>query len=310
PAMSTNIDSTKTTAGPVPPPDAEIIVKPSPSVLKAEDDHHQRRLFLGPMPETVALGDLSRDDNSHGPGMMMKGFNFLGMKKQVTSQSMRNRRSLSSEEGISRERAFRFFMSTGGRKEDFDRQEGSIRREIGQRLKQSGWLLSEDNRKTATAPTTKKWIGDSFEVGKDILGLSTLASQHEEPPVVGRTSIADDKAVSVASPEGDARAFSEVLGDTTLSPGLKAIAAETNMPGPIALTGDTGGRNLSATAIKSIDSSGSQAVSATGSKVGSYVSTTHLLAPPRTTTPEPLSNESTTSLSKRRQDIRKSGSAA
>ncbi|KAG8826289.1 hypothetical protein FRC19_009348 [Serendipita sp. 401] len=162
----------------------------------------------------------------------------------------------------------------------------------------------------ATAPTTKKWIGDSFEVGKDILGLSTLASQHEEPPVVGRTSIADDKAVSVASPEGDARAFSEVLGDTTLSPGLKATAAETNMPDPITLIGDTGGRNLSATAIKSIDSSGSQVMSATGSKVGSYVSTTHLLAPPRTTTPEPLSNESTTSLSKRRQDIRKSGSAA
>ncbi|KAG8829407.1 hypothetical protein FRC17_006633 [Serendipita sp. 399] len=314
--MSQAIDSRETTAGNIPPPHAEIIVKPSPSVIRAEDDHHQRRLFLGPMPETVALQltDSSRDGSGHTQGVMMKGLSLFGMRKHTPSQPMHTRRSLSSEDGVSRERAFRFFMSKGGRKEDFDNQERSIRREIAQRLKQSRWLLAEENQKTSTTSPAKKWIGDSFEVGKDVLGLSVMAPQHEEPPILGRTGIADDESpslASLASPEEGAKAFSEVLRDTTISPRSKAKAAETNIPNLAALTAEPVEQTLSDVAIKSLGTPASQTPSLTPKSHGEpSTSRTALLAPPRTATPEPISGGSTISLPSKLPDIKRSGSVS
>lgn len=223
-----NLDSRKTTEAPEPPEGATITVKPSPSILKVGDEHHQRRLFLGPMPTDVAsAGEMSRDKSYNSS--MSRHFWFLGFGKKPTSATL-HRRSLSSEEGISRERALKFFLNNGGKEEDFDKEEAAVRQEMLRKVKQTRWLRSEESDVKPAVSQGKQWVGDSFEIGKDVFGISTLATYEEEPPVLGRASLSENHTFAIMSPDSGAKALSDVVGDTAVTPTFKAKVHEADVP--------------------------------------------------------------------------------
>lgn len=119
------------------------------------------------MPESVAVAPDAVYQNT---GMIQR-LRF-GFRQRIVSG---RRHSLGSEDAISRERAFNFFIQKGGQAEQFEREESSIRAEIFRKLQESRWFREESDANTAPITASKTWIGDTFEVGVDILGLPTLA---------------------------------------------------------------------------------------------------------------------------------------
>ncbi|CAG8648600.1 5248_t:CDS:2, partial [Acaulospora colombiana] len=218
-----HIDSNNATKTAAPRPGAIIEVKPAPPIKKIEDEHRQRRLFLGPMPNNVASGEVFNEPAAQNLGIGKKI--GLGIRKRFSLASQ-HRRSLSSEDSVSRERAYLYFISNGGRPEEFESKEKSVKAEILRRVRDTRWFESASAGAQDPNAAAKKWVGDTFEIGKDVLGLSMLVPEEEEPPVIGRTSVSEGIRGTATSPEENAVSFSKILGATVESRGSKTSASK------------------------------------------------------------------------------------
>lgn len=214
-----NIDTRKTTAAPIPPLDKEIVVEPAPTIQKIRHGHRQRRFFLGPMPETIATASIHDSSSTQTSGLVTRL--GLGLRKRLPV-----RRSFSSHESISRERAFTFFLSEGGHPEQFENQENKIKAEIQRRLRESRWFREEPEDTRASAPTSNTWIGETFEIGKDILGLPTLVEPEEEPDHRSRMGSPEPHAESVRSLTGTSKPASQRAKPSMKQPEFKAHLTE------------------------------------------------------------------------------------
>jgi hypothetical protein len=213
-----NLDIQQTTTASVPPPDKELVVKPAPAIRRVEHGHHQRRFFLGPMPESIAASPALEGNSvqTSGLGKRLR----LGLRKRTHSTS--SRRSISSRDSISRERAFKFFLSKGGRPEQFE--ENSVKAEMLRRLRASRWFPKEQSSSGAV-PTSSNWVGETFEIGKDVLGLPMLA-EPEEDPQRNRMGSPQLHAESVGSLKGMSNTSSKPVKDEVTTSGDKKSTVE------------------------------------------------------------------------------------
>jgi hypothetical protein len=219
PMSAVNLSTNQVTESSVPRPGAIIEVKPAPSIKKIEDEHHQRRFFLGPMPNNVASGEVFSEPAAQNLGIGKKI--SLGIRKRLSLASQQ-RRSLSSEDSVSRDRAYLYFISKGGKPEDFESREKSVKAEILRRVRDTRWFEGANVGAQDPNAAARRWVGDTFEIGKDVLGLSMLVPEEEEPPVIGRTSVSEGIRGTAASPEENAVSFSKILGATVESTGSKS----------------------------------------------------------------------------------------
>jgi len=178
-----NLDINRISEAPRLPENATIAFQPAPSLDRVQHGHYQPRFFLGPMPTTVVTqGQISREVPEQTGGMgLRKRFSFAGLRSHFVSS--KPRRSFSSEESVSRKRAFIFFIRQGGRPEDFASQERSVKEEILRRVRRTRWFEEDRQDNTSAGVMHRSWVGDTFEIGKDLLGLSTLAVEADEPAV-------------------------------------------------------------------------------------------------------------------------------
>ncbi|KDQ11404.1 hypothetical protein BOTBODRAFT_57377 [Botryobasidium botryosum FD-172 SS1] len=141
---------------------APSTLRSSPSTTDGQrHDHHAvRRFFIGPMPETVAAPEI-RKRRSH----------FLDGSRQTPKDGTEGFL------GLKKDRLFHLFLSEGGRKEDWSREEErGLRDELLTKWKNSGWA-GVDNKKRLS---NRRWIGQSFEIGQDPLGPQMILE--EVPP--------------------------------------------------------------------------------------------------------------------------------
>jgi hypothetical protein len=208
-----NLDSNQTTEGDRPPEGATITVQPAPSLRRVQHDHHQPRFFLGPMPTSVASQDHNPHDHTetHDGMGIGKRLGFAGIRNKFMHPT-KHRRSMSSEESVSRERAFLFFVREGGRPEEFESQERGVKEEILRRIRLTRWFPDDKRNNVSAGGAPSDWVGDTFEIGKDLLGLPTLAPD-EEPAAIGRPSLSKASLPdhSYWSPEGGAKSFFKVV---------------------------------------------------------------------------------------------------
>ncbi|KIM21701.1 hypothetical protein M408DRAFT_333312 [Serendipita vermifera MAFF 305830] len=216
-----NLDSRQTTEAPKAPPDTIVTLEPAPALKHFEDDHHPKRFFLGPMPVDVATKEHITHESTDTPGTtsgLGKSFGLTGIRTKLFGHAPKPRRSLSSEEGVSRERAFLFFVREGGRPEEFESREQGVRQEILRRVQRTRWFPADGKGGSSSNQpnASSNWVGDTFEIGKDLLGLSTLAPKEEEPAAVGRISLSSPRQ-SFNSPEAATASFAHARkGDKTV----------------------------------------------------------------------------------------------
>jgi hypothetical protein len=211
-----NLDIQQTTTTSVPPLGKELVVKPAPAIRRVEHGYRQGRFFLGPMPEGIAAVPNPEGDSVHTSGLGKRL--GLGLRRRIPSTPLR--RSISSHDSISRERAFTFFISKGGRPEQFE--ENSVKAEMLRRLRASRWF-PEEQGSSGAVPTSSNWVGETFEIGKDVLGLPTLAEPKEDPQ---RCKSPDLHAESVGSLKGKSNTSSKAVNDQVTTSGAKKSPVE------------------------------------------------------------------------------------
>jgi hypothetical protein len=151
----------------------------SPSYLQAAAAHGSRsndkpmhrRVFIGPMPEKVL---------SQTEAQVRK--NLQGRKQPWHHRS---RASLNGDEadhdslsGVIQDHAFQFFLSQGGKEEDWgENEEESVRQEMLKRWKDSEWGSIWKRSKRKVHEPTSRWVGGSFEIG-NFLGVNILDEAH------------------------------------------------------------------------------------------------------------------------------------
>ena len=132
-------------------------VQPAPGVVRAQSNHHQdqRRVFVGPMPERVALSA------SGNQGAKPRGDNALDTRRAVqqSDDAMSTTSSSGTMDDVDQEHALAFFVAEGGREEDFKGSERGVRKEIRRRLNESRWmpLLSKFESETRHATSNQRW---------------------------------------------------------------------------------------------------------------------------------------------------------
>jgi len=113
-------------------------------------------------------------------------------------------------------------LSKGGDPGQFE--ENSVRAEMLRRLRASRWFREEQG----AAPTSNNWVGETFEVGKDILGLPTL-TEPEEDPHRSRAGSPDPHPESVGSLKRRSNTSSKaVKGKVTTSEAKKSPVESTH----------------------------------------------------------------------------------
>ena len=266
------MDSRQTTEARQPPSDAIVTVEPAPSLRRLEYDHHQHRFFLGPMPVSVATKDHTSNayTESIGASGMGKRLGFAGIRDKLLGHSPEHRRSLSSEDAVSRERAFQFFLREGGRPEEFESQESGVKEEILRRVQRTRWFQGDSKGISGlnNAPSGN-WVGDTFEIGKDLLGLSTLAPKEEEPAMVGRISLGSPRQ-SFSSPEAGKTSIAKNGGVTSTRPRISFQSSSSSSSAPRSYVSASSNPEESTVAIESNASSPGDA----------GTSTTRLMTPP------------------------------
>ena len=145
-----------------------IMALPSISVTKhsnsdgvpVNDEHvHRRRVFVGPMPEKVV---------SHTEAQALKR-KKRGLFRITTAQE-------EDDMEIIKQNAFKFFVHTGGRPEEWgEDQERNIRQEMLQRWRNSEWgtVWGSRRKKEPHDRSMSYWVGGSFEIGH-FLGVDVL----------------------------------------------------------------------------------------------------------------------------------------
>lgn len=144
-----------------PPSPKSVHVPTAPSTVSTNNAHfHQERHFIGPVPTAIAAPQLRRTERV-----------FHALTRRNTSTSSNEQQG----EDISDERLWRFIVRTKSRPDDWAHDvDPSRREELIKRVKQSAWYkLDHQNKKSHKIQKTK-WTGDSFEIGKDILGNNVI----------------------------------------------------------------------------------------------------------------------------------------
>ena len=132
-------------------------VQPASGVIRAQNNHrqYQRRVFVGPMPERVAVSA------SGNQGTKQRGDNVLDTRQAVqqNDDAMSTTSSSGTTDDFDQEHAMAFFVAEGGREEDFEGQERGVRKEIRKRLRESRWmpLLSTSESEARHAASNQKW---------------------------------------------------------------------------------------------------------------------------------------------------------
>jgi hypothetical protein len=154
-----NVSTEGTTALPETRKDVRKDVQPAPGVVRRQNDHRhvQRRVFVGPMPEQVALSV------SANQGAKSIGNDALDARRVIQQRGDDATSSSTSSSGtmddVDQERILAFFVAEGGREEDFVRHERGVRKEIRRRLKESRWvpLLSKSGSEPRNAASNRRW---------------------------------------------------------------------------------------------------------------------------------------------------------
>ena len=124
------------------------------------DDHGvHRRVFIGPMPEKVV---------SHTEAQALKQ-KKRGLFRLNTAQE-------EDDMEIIKDNAFKFFVHTGGRPEDWgEDQEQTVTQEMLHRWRNSEWgaVWGSRRKKDSRIGPTSYWVGGSFEIGR-FLGMDVL----------------------------------------------------------------------------------------------------------------------------------------
>lgn len=137
-------------------------VQPAPGVVRAQNNHRQdqRRVFVGPMPERVAVSA------SGSQGAKPRGDNALDTRQalQQSDDAMSTTSSTGTMDDVDQEHTLAFFVAEGGREEDFEGHERGVRKEIRRRLKESRWmpLLSKVENEARHATSNQRWYLLSF----------------------------------------------------------------------------------------------------------------------------------------------------
>ncbi|KIJ54719.1 hypothetical protein M422DRAFT_240799 [Sphaerobolus stellatus SS14] len=151
---------------------------PIPPTLPQHDVHSTRseRIFIGPMPLQAAERNASiGEPNEH------KRHWWLG-----------KRRDTIDDNDIPEEDAFRYYLHQGGLAEEWQSQESlkrSVKRDMLRQWRQSGWAALGLKK---SEKVSSKWIGNSFKIGEDFLGV---------PVHLDETSIRTSVRTSIQSRE-------------------------------------------------------------------------------------------------------------
>ncbi|KAJ7645455.1 Pleckstrin homology domain-containing protein [Mycena polygramma] len=146
-----------------------------------QDSHaHNKRRFIGPLPEKVVT-----------------------LPESAPNKDKRRRFRLgSTDDGddghisqVIKDHAFAFFIQEGGNEEDWEEtQEQSVREEMLRRWRETEWGKIIGRQKHGKEPKqAKRWIGGSFEVG-DILGVNIL--QDPAPESIRERTVSNRSAQS------------------------------------------------------------------------------------------------------------------
>ncbi|KAF8516818.1 Pleckstrin homology domain-containing protein [Hysterangium stoloniferum] len=142
-------------------------VPPSPAIIVQDDDHPQfpDRYFIGPMPTLAAKRTIEEAKASD-----VRQHWWLGVKRDAEEADDDD--NLLDESDVLERDAFRYFIHEGGREEDWgsqDRLRRSVKREILHKWRQSGWSSLKHGKNGQKEP--RKWVGQSFKIGEDFLGV-------------------------------------------------------------------------------------------------------------------------------------------
>lgn len=150
-----NISTEGTTALPEVRKNINEHVQPAPGVVRAQNNHRQdqRRVFVGPMPENVAVSASGKH------GAKLWSGNALDTRRAVQQSDDAMSTSSSGTMDVDQEHALAFFVAEGGREEDFEGHERGIRKEIRRRLRESRWtpLLSKSENEPHHAASNQRW---------------------------------------------------------------------------------------------------------------------------------------------------------
>ena len=132
-------------------------MQPAPGVERRPNNHRhaQQRVFVGPMPERVAVSA------SGNQGAKPRGDSALESRPAVqqSDDAMSTASSSEAMDDVDQEHALAFFVAEGGREEDFEGHERGVRKEIRKRLSESRWtpLLSKSESESRHAVSKQRW---------------------------------------------------------------------------------------------------------------------------------------------------------
>lgn len=109
----------------------------------------------------------------------------------VESETDTSSESDSDCEKVDSERAFTYYIKTGGDEEAWSpKVERSIRREIRKKWRDSGWYNAwRGDKESLQAEADRKWVGKSFVIG-DVLGVGENIILSSSGISLGRASVA------------------------------------------------------------------------------------------------------------------------
>ena len=167
-------------------------VQPAPGVVRMQNHHHQdqRRVFVGPMPERVAVSA------SGNQGAKPRGDNVLDTRQalQQSDDATSTASSTGTLDDVDQEHTLAFFVAEGGREEDFEGHERGVRQEIRRRLKESRWmpLLSKSESEARHATSNQRWYLLLFSSYRPLIyGIGS-----ETPLRLARTSLVYQQSTS------------------------------------------------------------------------------------------------------------------
>jgi hypothetical protein len=186
---------------------------------------NQRRIFIGPMPESV----LARIEGQSRRSKLTIGSMF-SLNADADQQHHRGDRS-EEVTRLLKDNAFNFFLHEGGNADDWrEGDEQDMVDELVQRWEDSEWgqlWRRRHQRQSETQPSaTNRWFGTSFEVGT-LLGVDILQSQ-------GHLNTSSALSGVVASGDPPTTAFE--TAPSTIPQGPETVQVQEKMNYPVSST--------------------------------------------------------------------------
>jgi hypothetical protein len=134
----------------------------SPGYGPKGTEHKHRRRFIGPMPESALASELPVNRQTQ----KKRGWFSSGSGVSATSKDDEDK----CLHAIIKAHAYEFFKGHGGRDEDWEEEQKSVREEMLKRWKQSEWGKLRSAKESGTK---SRWVGASFDIGT-FLGVNVL----------------------------------------------------------------------------------------------------------------------------------------